>query len=158
MTQVAISSKLLKSEIFDWAQDVEDDIASRTPTPLTTTLQPELFKRAQHIEDQIAFQTSTLVSQRLNRFKRIIWTKVNTSKTSTLPSLHLPDSFAWEEDVEDNLSFQLRIVFMAQPCCISHWGDDYPGYCPRERFQKPPRSHSLTPTQYSSQPSLSDKG
>jgi hypothetical protein len=145
--QDTISLNLFQRESFDWADDVEQDIASKSSIPTSPSiLQPDAFNWANNVEEETASRCTTPISANLLRSESFSWAddvEEDIASTAILsPTLLLPDPFDWAVDVEDRILYHSHDVGIAHSCCASHWGDNFP----RERIQTPPRSHPLTLT------------
>ncbi|KAJ6078817.1 hypothetical protein N7467_008570 [Penicillium canescens] len=144
--QDTISPNLFQRESFDWADDVEQDIASKSSIPtFPSTLQPELFHWASDVEEETASRCIIPISANLSRPESSCCAddveEEIASTTNASPTPLPPDPFDWAVDVEDNL-YHSHDVGIAHSCCGSHSRDNFP----RERIQTPPRSHPLTIT------------
>ncbi|OQD84980.1 hypothetical protein PENANT_c011G02313 [Penicillium antarcticum] len=159
VTQDTSSSDHLQREAFDRTDDVEE-IASNNTTPSSSNiLRSDPFNLPANFEESIPSTLGLSITNSRSRPEPLKWAKgvedPVASKSTTLPNLHLPDSFDWAADVEDPHLPNSQNVGNTYTCCVSHhWGEYFPGDSPRERFQAPPRFHPLPLTASPVQASL----
>ncbi|KAJ5997613.1 hypothetical protein N7522_009273 [Penicillium canescens] len=108
--QDTISLNLFQRESFDWVDDVEQDIASKSSTPTSpSTLQPELFHWVSDVEEETASRCIISISANLLRPEPSSCAddveEEIASTTNASPTLLPPDPFDWAIDVEDNLYY-----------------------------------------------------
>ncbi|KAJ5312359.1 hypothetical protein N7508_003189 [Penicillium antarcticum] len=99
------SSDHLQREAFDRTDDVEE-IASNNTTPSSSNiLRSDPFNLPANFEESIPSTLGLSITNSRSRPEPLKWAKgvedPVASKSTTLPNLHLPDSFDWAADVED---------------------------------------------------------